>query len=334
MDPMPSTATDTRIPATVVTGFLGSGKTTLINRILAEEHGRRVAVIVNEFGEISIDGQLVIHEDQQELVEFNNGCLCCTVRGDLIDTLERLQERAGSLDAILIETTGLADPAPVASTFFVSEEVKKKIRLDAFVTVVDAVNLEANLAQSNEAVEQVAFSDVVLINKIDLATPEQVRAIEARIRKLNPLATIHRTSNAEVDIGKVLDVGAFDLVQKLEVDPEFLGDHEHEHDAAVGSFVLREDAPIDMNRFSLWMNRMAQERGDDLYRTKGIFNAQGFRERLVFQSVRMLTTMRPDRAWAADERPASQFVVIGRNLDRDEFAAGFAQCVTRPARVA
>ncbi len=318
-----------RIPATVVTGFLGSGKTTLINRILNEQHGKKLAVIVNEFGEISIDGQLVVHDDQAELVEFNNGCLCCTVRGDLIETLGRLQERAGKLDGILIETTGLADPAPVASTFFVADDVKAGIRLDAFVTVVDAVNLEANLAQSNEAVEQVAFSDVILINKIDLVSAEQVRSIEARIRKLNPLATIHHTANAEIDIAKVIDVGAFDLVQKLEVDPEFLGDHEHEHDAAVGSFVLEEARPIDINRFVLWMNDVAQTRGDDLYRTKGIFNAQGFRERLVFQSVRMLTTMRPDRPWAEDEKRLSQFVVIGKNLDRTEFAEGFARCVVR-----
>ena len=322
---------DRRIPATVVTGFLGSGKTTLINRILSEQHGKKLAVIVNEFGEVSIDGQLVIHDDQAQLVEFNNGCLCCTVRGDLIETLGRLQERAGALDGILIETTGLADPAPVASTFFAADAVKANIRLDAFVTVVDAVNLELNLAQSNEAVEQVAFSDVILINKVDLASPEQVKAIEARIRKLNPMATLHRTTNADIDIAKVVGVGAFDLVQKLEVDPEFLGDHEHEHDAAVGSFVLREGSPIDINRFVLWMNAMAQARGDDLYRTKGIFNAQGFKERVVFQSVRMLTTMRPDRPWGDGEPRMSQFVVIGKNLDRDEFAAGFARCVARVA---
>ena len=316
-----------RIPATVVTGFLGSGKTTLINRILTEQHGKRLAVIVNEFGEISIDGQLVVHDDQAQLVEFNNGCLCCTVRGDLIDTLDRLQQRAGALDGILIETTGLADPAPVASTFFVADEVKANIRLDAFVTVVDAVNLDANLDQCNEAVEQVAFSDIILINKLDLVTAAQVAEIEARIRKLNPLATIHHTINSDIDIAKVLNVGAFDLVQKLEVDPEFLGNHEHEHDVAIGSFVLHEAAPIDMNRFALWMNKVAQSRGDDLYRTKGIFNASGFNERIVFQSVRMLTTMRPERPWRPDEARMSQFVVIGKNIDRAEFAEGFARCV-------
>lgn len=315
-----------RIPATVITGFLGSGKTTLVNHILHEEHGKTVAVIVNEFGEISIDGQLVINDGQAELVEFNNGCLCCTVRGDLIETLQRLRERRPDLEGILIETTGLADPAPVASTFFVADEVKAGIRLDAFVTVVDAVNIEMNLKQSVEAVEQVAFSDIILINKVDLVSPEQIAAVEARVRALNPLAKIHHTANAEIDITKVIGVGAFDLVQKLEVDPEFLGEHAHEHDSAVGSFVLEESRPIDINRFSVWLNEIAQIRGEDIYRSKGIFNARGFRERIVFQSVRMLTTMRPDRLWEDGEQRSSQFVVIGKNLDRAEFAEGFARC--------
>jgi G3E family GTPase len=216
---------DKRIPATVVTGFLGSGKTTLINRILREEHGRKIAVIVNEFGEISIDGQLVIHDESAQLVEFNNGCLCCTVRGDLVDTLSRLQARADTLDGILIETTGLADPAPVASTFFAVDEVKNGIRLDAFVTVVDAVNLELNLAQSNEAIEQVTFSDIILINKIDLVSSERLTEIEERVRRLNPMARILHTINAEVSLSDILNVSAFDLVQKLDVDPAFLNDH-------------------------------------------------------------------------------------------------------------
>ena len=327
--PVSGSKIDSRIPATVVTGFLGSGKTTLINRILREQHGRKLAVIVNEFGEISIDGQLVIHDDQAQLVEFNNGCLCCTVRGDLIETLGRLQERAGTLDGILIETTGLADPAPVASTFFAADEVKAGIRLDSFVTVVDAVNLELNLGQSNEAVEQVAFSDIVLINKMDLVSSEQMAATERRVRQLNPMAKIYHTANSEIDLAAILDVGAFDLVQKLEVDPEFLGDHEHEHDAAIGSFVLEERRPIDVNRLMVWMNGVAQARGDDLYRTKGIFYANGFQERLVFQSVRMLTTLRRDRPWEADETKMTQFVVIGKNLNREEFAAGLADCVFR-----
>lgn len=316
-----------RIPATVITGFLGSGKTTLVNHILHKEHGKKIAVIVNEFGEISIDGQLVVSEDQAELVEFNNGCLCCTVRGDLIQTLDSLRERVGDLDGILIETTGLADPAPVASTFFVADDIKNAIRLDAFVTVVDAVNLETNLEQSHEAVEQVAFSDVVLINKMDLVGPEKLAQIEARVRALNPLARIHYTTNSEIDISHVIDVGAFDLVQKLEVDPNFLEDLEHEHDDEVGSFIIEDSRPIDLNRFNLWLSEVAQTMGNDLYRTKGIFNARGFKERIVFQSVRMLTTMRPERQWNDGEQRMSQFVVIGKNLNREEFAKGFAQCL-------
>jgi G3E family GTPase len=325
MSPVPSA--NNRIPATVVTGFLGSGKTTLINHILHAEHGKKIAVIVNEFGEINIDGQLVVRDDQAELVEFNNGCLCCTVRGDLIETLQRLRERTGDLAGILIETTGLADPAPVASTFFVADEVKSGIQLDAFVTVVDAVNIDLNLEQSTEAVEQVAFSDIVLINKIDLVDGERVKAVAARIRALNPLARIHFTKDSKIDIDKVIGVGAFDLVQKLEVDPAFLDDHEHQHDDQVGSFVLEESKPIDLNLFSIWLNTIAQTRGQDLYRTKGIFNARGFQQRIVFQSVRMLTTMRQDRPWAAEEPRISQFVVIGKNLDRDEFVDGFRRCL-------
>ncbi len=317
---------DHRIPVTVVTGFLGSGKTTLVNRILREKHGRKIAVIVNEFGEVSIDGQLIISDDQEELVEFNNGCLCCTVRGDLIETLEKLQSRA-DLDAILIETTGLADPAPVASTFFVADTIKSNTKLDSFIVLVDAVNLELNLAQSEEAMEQLAFADIVLINKMDLVSDQQGKAIEKRIRRLNPMAKIHYTEHGVIDIDKIFGVGAFDLEAKLEVDPSFLEDLEHEHDDAVVSFVIREERPIDINVFMSWLSPLLMERGEDIYRTKGIFYARGFRERLVFQSVRMLTAMKPERPWKPDEKKITEFVVIGRNLEREEFAEGLSACV-------
>lgn len=321
-----ATSTDTRIPVTVVTGFLGSGKTTLINRILSEQHGRKIAVIVNEFGEVSIDGQLIVQDDQEELVEFNNGCLCCTVRGDLIDTLEKLQERS-ELDAILIETTGLADPAPVASTFFLEDKLTANTRLDSFIALADAVNLEQNLAQSEEAQEQIAFADIILLNKTDLATKAQLKKVEQVIRRSNPLAQIYHTENSDIEIEKVLGVGAFQLEAKLQVDPTFLEDIEHEHDQSVGSFVLREERPIDMNRFMIWLNEKLLERGEDMYRSKGIFNVQGFKHRVVFQSVRMLTSMQPDRLWEPSETKISEYVMIGRNLDRDEFAEGFANCV-------
>lgn len=321
-----SAVSDKRIPVTVVTGFLGSGKTTLINRILAEQHGRKIAVIVNEFGEVSIDGQLIVQDDQEELVEFNNGCLCCTVRGDLIDTLDRLQQRS-ELDAILVETTGLADPAPVASTFFLEDKLTSKTRLDSFIALADAVNLEQNLAQSEEAQEQIAFADIILLNKADLVSKERLLEVEHVIRRSNPIAKIYHTSNSDIDLEKVIGVGAFELEAKLEVDPTFLDDLEHEHDQSVGSFVLREERPIDMNRFMIWLNEKLLEQGEDMFRTKGIFNAQGFNERVIFQSVRMLTTMVPERLWKPGEEKITEYVVIGKNLDRDEFAEGFASCV-------
>ena len=318
---------DRKIPVTVITGYLGSGKTTLLNHILTGQTKRKVAVIVNEFGEVGIDGQLIEQDGDEQLIEFNNGCLCCTVRGDLIETIGKLRQRGGELDAIMIETTGLADPAPVASTFFVSEEVRADTRLDAFITVVDAVNLEKNLEQSVEAQEQVAFADIVIVNKTDLASEEQLKRIERRVRALNPLARMHRSAHSVIDLELILNVNAFQLEAKLQVDPAFLDDHEHEHDPAITSIVLREDRPIDMNRFMSWMAPLLQREGDRYLRTKGVFNAKGFDQRVVFQSVRMLTTMARFHAWGAGEPRRTEYVVIGRDLDREMLAAGLAGCI-------
>ena len=320
---------DRKIPVTVITGYLGSGKTTLLNHILAGQNKRKVAVIVNEFGEVGIDGQLIEQDGDEQLIEFNNGCLCCTVRGDLIETIGKLRQRSGELDAIMIETTGLADPAPVASTFFVSEEVRADTRLDAFITVVDAVNLEKNLEQSVEAQEQVAFADIVIVNKTDLASEEQLKRIERRVRALNPLARMHRSAHSVIDLDLILNVNAFQLEAKLQVDPAFLDDHEHEHDPAITSIVLREDRPIDMNRFMSWMAPLLQREGDRYLRTKGVFNAKGFDQRVVFQSVRMLTTMARFHAWGAGEARRTEYVVIGRDLDREILAAGLATCIAK-----
>ena len=317
---------EAKIPVTVVTGFLGSGKTTLINRILSDDHGKKIAVIVNEFGEISIDGQLIVQEDNEDLVEFNNGCLCCTVRGDLVETINRLINK-DKLDAILIETTGLADPAPVASTFFVADEIKDIARLDSFVTLVDSINLETNLTQSHEAQEQVAFADIILINKTDLVSKDDLKSIEKRVRLLNPMAKIHYTEHSKIDFDKVFGVGAFDLDSKLEVDPTFLDDLDHEHDDDVGSFVITEKKPIDINKFMLWITPILMERGDEIYRSKGIFNARGSKEKIVFQSVRMLTAMRKESSWSSEDERETQYVVIGKNLDKSEFTEGLKKCI-------
>ena len=317
----------TKIPVTVITGFLGSGKTTLLNHVLSQQHGRKVAVIVNEFGEINIDGQLVVKGGNEELIEFNNGCLCCTVRGDLVETINKLLERDDALEAILIETTGLADPAPVASTFFVGDGIREGTRLDAFVTVVDAVNIEKNLEQSHEAQEQLAFADIILVNKSDLVSEEAMTHIGQLIRRLNPLARMHITTQCLIGLEEILNTNAFQLQAKLQVDPTFLEDLTHEHDAAVTSIVLRESKPVDMNRFMAWITPFLVEQGDTVFRTKGVFNAKGFNQRVVFQSVRMLTTMTRFTDWESDIKRGTEYVVIGRNLDRNALQAGLSACI-------
>lgn len=318
-----------KIPVTVITGFLGSGKTTLLNLILQGQHGLRVAVIVNEFGEIGVDGQLTVADVDEELIEFNNGCICCTVRGDLIRTLTDLAGR-GKVDAVVIETTGLADPVPVASTFFVSDVIRSAFHLDAFITVVDSIHCERNLKDSVEAQEQVAFADVVLLNKCDLVDESKLQHVENVVKRLNPIAKLYRTEHCGIELSSIIGVGLFDLEEKLEIDPTFLDDVEHQHDSEVGSFVLREVLPLDLNSFMDWITSVLKGAQGDVYRTKGILHARGFQERLIFQSVRMLTTLRRDRLWNGDEHRVTELVVIGRGLDREAFATGFQGITRRP----
>ena len=322
---MPPAAT---IPVTVLTGYLGAGKTTLLNRILTDNHGKRYAVIVNEFGELGIDNDLVVGADE-EVFEMNNGCICCTVRGDLIRILNGLMKRKGGFDGILIETTGLADPAPVAQTFFVDDEVRQRTRLDAILTVVDAMHLEARLADSHEAAEQIAFADVILLNKIDLVSSAEVARLQTLIARMNPTARIVPTRNCEIEIADLLNLGAFDLDRILEIEPGFLGEDEHEHDEAVVSVSMSLDKPLDSNRARAWVSSIASDLGQDILRWKGILHIAGQDRRLVFQGVHMLLDVDLQRPWRDDEVRVSRAVFIGRDLPAERLKAGFEACVIR-----
>ena len=315
------------IPVTVLTGYLGAGKTTLLNRIRTEQHGKKYAVIVNEFGEIGIDNDLVVDADE-EVFEMNNGCICCTVRGDLIRILANLMKRKGKFDAILIETTGLADPSPVAQTFFVDEDVRAKTRLDAIVTVVDAKHILSSLKSAKEAREQIAFADVILLNKADLADAAELDAAEAAIRHINPLAVIHRTTKSGVALDEILDRGAFDLERILAIEPNFLeGGHHHDHEEDVQSFSFETTRPMDGEALTHWLQTTLQTRGQDILRSKGIFDVKGETKRFVFQGVHMLMDGDLTSPWKPDETRRSRMVFIGRNLDQDELKRGFDSCI-------
>jgi len=309
-----------QVPVTVLTGYLGAGKTTLLNRILTEQHGRKYAVVINEFGELGVDNDLVVDTDE-EVFEMNNGCICCTVRGDLIRIVGGLMKRRDKFDGIIIETTGLANPAPVAQTFFVDEGVRAKTRLDAIVTVVDAKHLPARLADSHEAADQIAFADVIVLNKTDLVSAEELAAVETQIRAINRYATIHRTERAALPIDQVLGRGVLEMV------PDFLdGENEHEHDDDVTSVSFEAERPIDPERFNAWIGLLLQDKGPDLLRTKGILSYANDDRRFAFQAVHMIADGDFIGPWKAGEKRVSRLVFIGRNLSRPLLRRGFESC--------
>lgn len=350
------------IPVTVLTGFLGAGKTTLLKRILTEYHGQRIAVIENEFGPENIDNALLVQDSDEQIIELSNGCVCCTVRGDLIRTLNELSAKraAGELhfERVIIETTGMANPGPVCQTFFMDDDIAEAYRLDAVITIVDAKHGMATLDRQEEAQRQVGFADRILISKKDLVNELDYQALRARLVRINPRAAITPVNFGETDLTALLDISGFNLNTILDIDPEFLADeehahehqHEHEHhdedghecgvhcghghdhhhahhDDEIGAFVFRSPRPFDPERLDDFLGGVVQVYGPDLMRYKGILYIKGDRRRILFQGVHMMTGFEPGKPWLAREKPNTRMVFIGRKLPQDIFTQGLEQCL-------
>jgi G3E family GTPase len=320
------------VPVTILTGFLGSGKTTLLNRILKEDHGERIAVIENEFGEVGVDNDIIETGDEQ-IVEMNNGCICCTVRGDLIRILGSLKEKrdqgALKFDRVVIETTGMADPGPVPQTFFTDEEIGNYYLLDSIITLVDAKHAPKQLDEFHEAQEQVGFADKILLSKTDVADEEQTRTLVDLLKRMNPRAPIKKVHFGEAPLREVLDIRGFNLNAILELDPQFLTDIEHQHHDEVESFVFRSNKPFDGQKLEQFLSGMIQVYGPDLLRYKGVLWMKGNARRVVFQGVHMMMGGDLGKPWGKGEKKGSVMVFIGKRLPKDIFIAGMEQCLAK-----
>lgn len=315
------------IPVTIVTGFLGSGKTTLLNRILQENHGKKIAVVLNEIGDVNLDSELVVQSLGEELKIMNNGCICCTVRGDLTKICLNLLKNKVDFEHVVIETTGMADPSPVAQTFFMEESLSKHFYLDAVVTVVDAKHIEQNLAELKETQDQIGFADVILLNKIDLVPEVELKKVERKIASINALAKVFRTVQSQVSIAEVFGINAFDLEARLELNPALSQEyHEHNHDDNIQSVYLEETSPLDMEKLEKFMQLVVNELGNQLLRYKGVLNIAEEEQRVVFQGVHMTMGSQPDRPWEKDEERKTKMVFIGRHLPKEVLQEGIALC--------